>query len=1173
MTTTPAAAYLESAAGSDTAVRWSAAELARALGQPYAPTAEQAAVIEAPLDRPLLVVAGAGSGKTETMAARVVWLVANGLVRPDEVLGLTFTRKAAGELGERLTTRLAALREAGLTPPDDDDGAAMLDDSPTVSTYHAYAGRIVREHGLRLGVEPETRLLTEAAAWQFAHEAVVGWDGPMEGVTKAESTVTTAVIDLAAELAEHLRTPSELAAHLDDVVAALAVLPRGELSTRRAYPAAVRAALAVLRERRAIVPLLERYAELKRSRDTMDFADQVAVAATLATEVGAVGVAERQRYRAVLLDEFQDTSEAQLRLLAGLFTAPGAPVPVTAVGDPHQSVYGWRGASSTTLDRFRTDFGGPVPAPVLHLSTSWRNDRAVLGAANVVAGPLAVGARVPVAPLVERPGAGPGQVALARLDTLEDEARHVVSWLSGRLRRPGRRTSAVLCRKRSQFDAVVQALDDAGVAYEVVGLGGLLHTPEVADLVALLHVVADATRGDRLMRLLIGPSCRLGAADLDGLGSWARDRQRGPGRRRGGDLAPDAGEQVSIVEALDDLPPPTWSGTDGQRISPVALERLAGVGAAVRRLRALLGLGLPELVAEAESALGLDIEVLARPGYSPGAARAHLDAFTDVAATFAASADRPTLGGFLAWLEAAIDEERGLDLGWVESRPDAVQVMTVHAAKGLEWDVVAVPGLVEASFPVHSANRTTVAGDGWRHGTPNDKGWLVGLATLPYDLRGDADALPRFDWRGAGDWDAVHEAFDRFVAATAEHGVAEERRLAYVALTRARTDLLLTAHVWGTPSTPRITSRFLEEVRSSSVPVVAGPWASLPTPADPPPPNPRTAEPVRVPWPTADHLERRAHLLGPADAITEGVAVSGGPASGGSVSGGSVSGGSASGGSVSGGSVSGGSVSGGSVSGGSVSGGSVSGGSVSGGSISDMRGVAGGRSGASSRWDAEVAVLLGERSARRPGREQPVLLPPHLSTSAVVALAEDPTRFALDLRRPVPQQPAREARRGTAFHAWVEQHFSSAAILDIDALPGAADDVGDSVGGLDDLRKGFLATPWAAMMPVEVETAVETVVGGVAVRGRVDAVFRDPDDDRGWVVVDWKTGAEPTGARAAARALQLAAYCLAWARVRGVDPVRVRGAFVQVATGRTVWPDLPRDETALSRLWASLPTG
>lgn len=1089
------------------AVRWGAVELARALGQAHAPTPEQAAVIEAPL-RPLLVVAGAGSGKTETMAARVVWLVANGFVRPDEVLGLTFTRKAAGELSERLSARLATLRETGLWTPPEEDGAVVLDDVPTVSTYHAYAGRIVREHGLRLGVEPESRLLTEAAAWQVAHEAVASWDGPMDGVEKAESTVTTAVVDLAGELAEHLVDTTALAAHLDEVVATLELVAKGEASTKKAYPATVRAAVTVLRERRAIVPLLERYAELKRSRDAMDFADQMAVAARLATTVPQVGAAERGRFRAVLLDEFQDTSEAQLQLLRALFVAEGEPVPVTAVGDPHQSIYGWRGASSTTLDRFRSDFADPEPARVLHLSTSWRNDRVVLDAANVVAAPLAATTRVEVRSLAARDGAGPGHVAVARLSTLEDEAAHVARWVAERLRRPERRTAAVLCRKRSQFDAVVDALEAAGLPFEVVGLGGLLHTPEVADLVALLHVVQDPTRGDRLMRLLTGPSCRLGPADLDGLGAWARHRQRAALARgdRRADLSPDSSEQASIVEALDDLPPAAWVGADGQRIGAVALARLRGLGDAVRRLRALTGLGLPELTAEAEVALGLDLEVLARPGWSPGAARAHLDAFADVASTFAASAERATLGGFLAWLEAAVAEERGLDLGWVEARPDAVQVMTVHAAKGLEWDVVAVPGLVESSFPAHSGTQGKVVDGAWGHATPSDKGWLTGLATLPYDLRGDTAGLPRFGWSDPHDWDSLAEAFARFTSVGADHGIAEERRLAYVALTRARRDLLLTAHVWGTATTPRITSRFLEEVRGSGLTVAPGPWVDLPPVEDPKPQNPRTAEAVSISWPTTDHVERRERLLGPAREVA--TAMESGAAQG----------------------------------------------------DPDPDG---------SGWDAEVTMLLDERRRRRRGGDTDVELPAHLSTSALVALADDAERFTLDLRRPVPQPPALSTRRGTAFHAWVEEHYSSAAFVDVDALPGSADDDA-SDADLDRLRATFLASEWADRTPAEVETSVETVVDGIAVRGRIDAVFEEvgPDGETRWVVVDWKTGAPAGGARARARAVQLGAYRIAWARLRGVDESRVRGAFFHAATGETVWPDLP-DLAEVTRVLAA----
>ena len=132
--------------------RISAVELSRALGQEHPPTDEQREIIEAPLE-PLLVVAGAGSGKTETMTARVVWLVANHLVAPEQVLGLTFTRKAAGELAERVGRRLATLESAGLWSPPQESEADGLGGAPTISTYHAYAGRLVREGALRLGYE------------------------------------------------------------------------------------------------------------------------------------------------------------------------------------------------------------------------------------------------------------------------------------------------------------------------------------------------------------------------------------------------------------------------------------------------------------------------------------------------------------------------------------------------------------------------------------------------------------------------------------------------------------------------------------------------------------------------------------------------------------------------------------------------------------------------------------------------------------------------------------------------------------------------------------------------------------------------------------------------------------------------------------------------------------
>ncbi len=288
----------------------------------------------------------------------------------------------------------------------------------------------------------------------------------------------------------------------------------------------------------------------------------------------------------------------------------------------------------------------------------------------------------------------------------------------------------------------------------------------------------------------------------------------------------------------------------------------------------------------------------------------------------------------------------------------------------------------------------------------------------------------------------------------------------------------------------------------------AGPWAAMPPTDDPRPQNPRTAEPLSVPWPEPPRADRAERLAPPAREVAAAVRSLGAgepPADG-------------------------------------------------------------DRTASPGRWSVETRMLLAERESRRRGGDTEVELPAHLSTSALVALADDPEAFTAGLRRPMPSAPALAARRGTAFHAWVEEHYARAAIVDVDELPGSADeDAGD--GDLAALRGAFASSEWAGRTPLEVETSVETVVDGIAVRGRIDAVFEEVGDDGEptWTVVDWKTGRPATGARARARALQLGAYRLAWARVRGVGPERVRAAFFHAATGETVWPDLPGEEE-LSRV-------
>ncbi len=175
------------------APRFSPEELTAMLGERNRPTAEQSAIISSPLT-PRLVIAGAGSGKTATMADRVVWLVANGWVRPEEVLGVTFTRKAAGELASRIRAKLATLpaHRSGGQPahwPSRQDAAGADALEPKVSTYHSYASGIVSDYGLRLGVERDVVLLGGAQAWQLASEVVEAYDGDYEHFTAAKSTL------------------------------------------------------------------------------------------------------------------------------------------------------------------------------------------------------------------------------------------------------------------------------------------------------------------------------------------------------------------------------------------------------------------------------------------------------------------------------------------------------------------------------------------------------------------------------------------------------------------------------------------------------------------------------------------------------------------------------------------------------------------------------------------------------------------------------------------------------------------------------------------------------------------------------------------------------------------------------------------------------------------------
>jgi ATP-dependent DNA helicase UvrD/PcrA len=1078
-------------------------QLARLLRLPE-PTPEQAAVIGAP-PGPLAVIAGAGSGKSETMAARLVWLAANGLVRPDRVLGLTFTRKAAAELADRVRVRLDALRRAGL------DGRLEADDGdPVISTYHAYAGRLVSDHALREGLEPSMRLITAALSWQLAASIVAAYDGPMDQVAWTPQTVTAAVLELAGDLTEHLKSPRDVRRTGEWLDAEAARWPGRGL-------AGVRRVIGTQRTREQLLPMVERYAAAKRAREVLDHGDQVAIAARIAGRHPEVGAAERTRYQAVLLDEYQDTSYAQLVLLRALF---GGGHPVTAVGDPCQSIYGWRGASAGNLRRFAADFPARSgqPAPVVQLSTSFRNAGRVLDAAAALQRELRAEAPdVPV--LAPAPDRGDrGGVRAALLETVTDECGWVAAEAAALLARPagsapdgdpwpdGRQAGvrpsdiAVLCRKRSQFVLLRRALEARGIPCEVVGLGGLLSVPEVQDVVATLRVLHDAASSDALARLLTGPRWRIGPRDLVALGRRARElgapsredpaqgdsaqgdsAQGDPAQGDPADPLTEAvtdlttgGGAASLVEALDDLGDPAGYSADGY-------PRLSVLAAETRRLREQVARPLADLIAEVERTLSLDIEVAARPGGDLAAARADLDAFTDVAVAFAGDQPEPTLGAFLAYLTAAQQEEFGLETGRV-AETDTVKLLTVHAAKGLQWPAVFVPGLAAGErsqvFPARPRVPTR---------------WTLNARLIPFPLRGDAADLPDLP---ALDADSLAE----FNEACAARDLAEERRLAYVAATRAQFWLGCSGYWWGEATAPLGPSAFLTEIRDAcqaGAGTVAQ-WAERPAEdAD----NPLLARVDEADWPAGPAGAHYRALTEAASLVEAARATAGQPA-----------------------------------------------GPAPGLTEQDRELIA--------AWELDTGLLLAERDAARARGAGPVevVLPARLTVSALVDLARDPDGLARQVRRPLPQPPARQARRGTAFHQWLEERFGQQQLIgDDDLFADAPSPDREPDGSLIELKARFEAGEWGGRWPRQVEVPFDTQVGDRQVRGRIDAVFADPDGR--YDVVDWKTGYPPRSqAEQDAVAVQLAAYRLAWSALAGVPLDQVRAAFYYVRYDRTVRP-------------------
>jgi len=1030
----------------------------------HLPSDEQRPIIsihDNPLE-PAVVIAGAGSGKTETMAARVVYLVANEIARPDQILGLTFTRKAAGELNTRIRKRLRQFQQAA-----DNEGLARTFNSleTAVTTYHSYAGRLLSEHAIRYGIDADMQPMGEAALWMSANKLVREWDDGIFNTSDAASTVVKDLLGLTSMVLEHRVTVDQIRSADQKVLEKLAQMTgASNEETRRVAK--------VLNQRIAMLPMMQAFLEARRKSGELSFDDQIALAADIAVNFADVGILERAKYPVVLLDEYQDTSQSQVRLLSALF---GSGHPVTAVGDPCQSIYTWRGASSGTISAFNSNFPkaeGATGKKVYELLTTYRNDQSILALANEISAGVRELEGISVAALKPRTGAGKGDLTCGVFENLEAEATAIAEyfsplWSHAQRMTPGAKvpkTFAVLVRKRAQIALIQEALAKAGIPTEVLGLGGLVHVPEIADLVAMLKIINNPDSGASLMRHLTGPRINLGARDIAALARFARSRSQALSADSrsivknivaGNPLSAEADDQFigSAIDALDEI-----EKCDKSNFSNAGYHRLATFASDLRRLRARAAGPITDLIVDIERYLNLESEVMLRDGGTHG--RRHLDRFMDEAAKFTRSGG--SLSAFLQWLDVASEEEGGLKAGAPEADASVVQILTIHISKGAEWDVVAVPGLAQGTFPGGNAS--------------DPDNWITNERHIPFELRGDATILPTFSWNAATTHAQAKKAIEDFAQQCVDFKVREEIRLGYVAMTRARTHLFCSTSFWrdgAKPVAPSVLYEKAELVASKHGKVLSAPTAPESTDR-----NPAKDIEITAQWPRDPLGDKRADF-DRSVALVE--------------------------------------------------------------SAAPLDLTAPAPTGMFELIEDARAIIAEFEEFKLGARD--IALPPRLSTSTLIALHEDPAELARSIRRPMPRAMDEFSHRGTAFHLWIENHFNAKTLFDdedFDLLTPLEEDQ-----KLEDLKAKWLQSEWAQLQPHAVEVPFETVIAGVLVRGRIDAVYQT---STGFEVVDWKTGSKTLGESSA---VQLAVYRLAWAKLQGIAVDQVSAAFHYVPINKT----------------------
>jgi len=685
---------------------------------------------------PLLVVAGAGTGKTQVITRRIAWLIATRRARPSEILALTFTDQAADEM----QTRVDQLVPYGYT-------------DTAISTFHAFGDRLIREHALELGLPADARVLSRPETVVFLREHLFDFELDEYRPLGDPTRFLDALAQLFSRAKDEDVSPEaflEHAAQLHALAGDAAAITDGG-SDGDVDAAAARAEEA--RRAAELARAYRRYQDLLARNGCIDFGDQVALALRLLRESPSAREAVQRRFRYVLVDEFQDTNRAQAELVALIAERHRN---VTVVGDDDQSIYKFRGAAISNILEFRERYRN---ARVVVLRRNYRSLAPILDAAYRLVrhndpDRLEVRAGVVKRLVAERRREDPPLVRHEAFATGSDEA----DWIAGEIaRRVGEgadpREFAVLVRTNAAADPVLRALDVAGVPWRFSGTSGLYARPEIRLLLAFLRAITDLSSSVDVYALATSSVYGMGGEDVTAIVTMARRRNRSVY-----EILEELGRQPGILRlAQATRGAAARLVADLQRFAALAHQRPAGevLYAFLRSSGLLARYAAADTVAAAEA--------LSNIARFFDIVRAQSALLVDDRAVF--------LERHLRTLIEAGDDPPTADID-----PDAraVAVMTVHKAKGLEFPIVFMPGLVAGRFPT-LGRREPLA--------------------LPVELV--KETLPEGDYQ-----------------------LQEERRLFYVGMTRARDELVLShAADYGGQRARRVSPFVLEAL---DLPLAAG---------------------------------------------------------------------------------------------------------------------------------------------------------------------------------------------------------------------------------------------------------------------------------------------------------------------------------------------------------------